>query len=245
MGHISGEGLLKEAALESLVSEGFDDYIKKKQRRFMSKRSMIRYIVLSLVLVVAACDRGSELEAAGPEAAELAVEDEAGEPGGLVQNEEAKMSIYDFSVETISGEQVNLSEYAGEVLLVVNVASECGYTPQYEGLQELWTRYQEQGFAVLGFPTNDFGDQEPGTNEEIAAFCTGSFGVDFPMFAKITVKGEDKHPLYAHLIQETGEEVQWNFNKYLVDKEGKVLRWFESKVEPLSDEMIQAIEAIL
>lgn len=210
----------------------------------MSRMSLFLTIIAALILAVVGCDKPVEVEE--PEAAQAeAPEEITAELAGEPTQEEESMSIYNFSVDPIAGEATDLSEYKGQVMLIVNVASECGFTPQYEGLQELWERYQDRGLAVLGFPTNDFGGQEPGTNEEIAEFCTGTFGVDFPMYSKITVKGEETHPLYAHLVDETGEEVSWNFNKFLVNREGKVLRRFESKVEPLSEELVGAIEELL
>lgn len=155
------------------------------------------------------------------------------------------MSIYDHQVETITGEPTTLEEYRGNVMLIVNVASECGFTSQYEGLQSLWDTYGTKGLVVLGFPCNQFGGQEPGTEAEIQAFCTKNFGVEFPLFSKIHVKGADQHPLYAELTKATGEEVDWNFNKFLVDADGKVQRRFGGRVEPTSDALVGAIEGLL
>ena len=154
-------------------------------------------------------------------------------------------SIYDFEVETISGRTTTIDEHRGKVKLFVNVASECGFTPQYEGLQTLWERYGDDGLVVLGFPADNFFGQEPGSDEEIAAFCTGEFGVSFPMYSKISVRGSDQHPLYTHLTAHSGENISWNFNKILVDRQGQVVKHFGSRVEPLSDEMMEAIEAEL
>lgn len=173
-----------------------------------------------------------EEESARPEAAPEPVESDA-------------MTIYDFELETIDGKKTTLAEHRGKVMLIVNVASECGFTYQYEGLQALWQEKQGEGLVVLGFPTNDFGGQEPGTNEEIAAFCTGKFAVDFPMYAKLSAKGEKQSPLYAHLTEATGEEVGWNFNKFLVDREGKVVKRFDSKVKPDDEAFRAAIDALL
>lgn len=155
------------------------------------------------------------------------------------------MSIYDHQVETITGEPTTLEEYRGNVMLIVNVASECGFTSQYEGLQSLWDTYGTKGLVVLGFPCNQFGGQEPGTEAEIQAFCTKNFGVEFPLFSKIHVKGADQHPLYAELTKATGEEVDWNFNKFLIDADGKVQRRFGGRVEPTSDALVGAIEGLL
>lgn len=159
-------------------------------------------------------------------------------------------SIYDFTMKNIDGEDVSLSAYKGKVMLIVNVASRCGYTPQYKGLQELHSQYKDQGLVVLGFPSNDFGKQEPGTNEEIKIFCTTKYAVDFPMFAKITVKGEEKHPLYKFLTEkETNPafpgEVAWNFNKFLVDRNGKIVGRFGSKDKPEDEKLVKAIQASL
>jgi glutathione peroxidase len=159
-------------------------------------------------------------------------------------------SIHDFSVKTIGGQEKSLTDYKGNVLLVVNVASECGYTPQYDGLEKLHEQYAARGLRVLGFPANEFGAQEPGTDAEIQAFCTSKFGVKFDMFSKIKVKGEGMHPLYDWLQSkdtnpEFGGPVKWNFNKFLVDRDGKVIGRFEHKVEPLAGEVTAAIEKAL
>jgi glutathione peroxidase len=154
-------------------------------------------------------------------------------------------NIYEIPVNRITGEETTLAEHKGKAMLIVNVASACGYTRQYPGLQELSVAYRERGLVVVGFPSNDFGGQEPGTNEEIAAFCTGKYSVDFPMYAKIPVKGADQHPLYKLLTETTGQQVTWNFNKFLVDRDGKIIKRFDSKVEPNSEELRAAIEALL
>lgn len=157
-------------------------------------------------------------------------------------------ALADISVKTIKGADATLGDYAGKALLVVNVASRCGLTPQYEGLEKLYDDYEDKGLVVLGFPANDFAGQEPGTNEEIETFCTTNFGVDFPMFEKITVKGEDKHPLYAELIAQSdtpGEEVAWNFEKFLVSRDGHVVKRFSPRTTPDDPELIAAIEAVL
>lgn len=155
-------------------------------------------------------------------------------------------TVYDFTLDTIDGSPRSLSDFKGKVLLLVNTASECGYTPQYEGLQKLQATYEKRGFTVIGFPSNDFGGQEPGSNKDIKAFCSTKFGVTFPLFSKITVKGPNKHPLYAMLVQTPPEgEVSWNFNKFLVGKDGKVIARYDSKVTPESPELVQAIEKAL
>lgn len=156
----------------------------------------------------------------------------------------AASSIHDFQMKSISGDTVSLSDYEGKVLLVVNVASRCGFTPQYEGLQALHEKYKDKGVVVMGFPANNFGAQEPGTDAEIKTFCSRTYGVDFPMFSKISVKGADKHPLYQFLTAD-GEEVPWNFTKFLIGKDGKVIRRFEPDVEPLSGDLTAAVDAAL
>ena len=159
-------------------------------------------------------------------------------------------SVHEFTMKSLDGKQVPLASFKGKVMLVVNVASQCGYTYQYEGLQALYVKYKDRGLVLAGFPANNFGEQEPGTDEEIGAFCRSKFGVTFPMFSKISVKGADKAPLYQFLTDpranpRTGGEIQWNFTKFLVDRSGKVLRRFEPEVEPESKEIQAAIEAAL
>lgn len=157
----------------------------------------------------------------------------------------ADTQVSDIAVKDIDGKDTTLKTYAGKVLLIVNVASECGYTPQYAGLQALHEKMSGQGFAVLGFPCNDFGGQEPGSEAQIKSFCTENYKVTFPMFFKVSIKGEAKHPLYAALQSAVGGEVGWNFEKFLIGKDGKVLKRFTSEVAPDSPELLQAIEAAL
>ena len=158
--------------------------------------------------------------------------------------------MLEFTLNSIDGKPAPLSEYKGKVVLIVNVASNCGFTPQYEGLEAVYRKYKDQGFVVLGFPANNFGGQEPGTNEEIKTFCTRKYSVTFPMYSKISVKGDDKAPLYQFLTDkqahpETGGEIKWNFTKFLVGKDGKVIARFESPVKPESPEVTAAIEKAL
>lgn len=162
----------------------------------------------------------------------------------------AARSVHEFTMDALNGTPTPLANFKGKVMLVVNVASQCGYTPQYEGLQALYVKYKDRGLVVAGFPANNFGGQEPGTNAEIGAFCRSKYGVTFPMFAKISVKGKDQAPLYRFLTDKTanpktGGEIQWNFTKFLVDRNGKVIRRFEPDVEPQSKELTAAIEAAL
>lgn len=165
-------------------------------------------------------------------------------------SEMTENSVLDFSLKDIDGKDVKLDAYRGKLLLLVNVASKCGYTPQYEGLQALYARYQSQGLVVLGFPANNFMGQEPGTNEEIKTFCTLKYKVTFPMFAKISVKGDDIHPLYRFLTSKTtnpdfGGDINWNFNKFLVNRSGKIAARFETKDKPEGEKVVQAIEGLL
>jgi len=145
--------------------------------------------------------------------------------------------IFDIAVRTIDGRDITLSEYRGKVLLIVNTASKCGFTPQYAGLEQLYKRYKDQGFVVLGFPCNQFAGQEPGSEAEIASFCSLNYGVTFPMFAKIDVNGPNRHPLYRHLISRKpgllgSGSIKWNFTKFLVDREGRVVKRFGPAVKP-------------
>jgi glutathione peroxidase len=154
-------------------------------------------------------------------------------------------TAHDFSAKTIKGENKSLADYKGNVLLVVNVASECGLTPQYKGLEALHQKYAGKGLRVLGFPANEFGAQEPGTNDQIAAFCEKNYGVSFDMFGKVKVKGDGIDPLFAWLTKETGGDIKWNFGKFLVGKNGEILARFEPQVEPESAEVTSAIERAL
>jgi len=158
-------------------------------------------------------------------------------------------SIFDYKMKDIDGKEVSLDKYKGKVILVVNVASKCGYTPQYEGLQKLYERYKDNGLVILGFPANNFNGQEPGSDEEIKQFCTLNYGVEFPMFSKVSVKGEDQAELFSFLTQAqnpdfTGE-IKWNFEKFLINKEGDLIRRFRSNVEPESDEIVSAVTEAL
>jgi len=157
-------------------------------------------------------------------------------------------SIHDFTVDTIQGEPVSLAQYAGKVVLLVNVASKCGNTPQYEGLEAMYEKYKDQGLVILGFPANNFGGQEPGTNEEILEFCTRTYDVNFPMFSKISVKGDDIAPLYAYLTgpeSPRGGDITWNFEKFLADRSGKIIGRFDPSMKPEEPEFVAAIEAAL
>jgi glutathione peroxidase len=168
----------------------------------------------------------------------------------LSLNSNDASSPLDFRMVSIDGLEIDLSQYKGKVLMMVNVASECGLTPQYDALQAIYQEYHERGLVILGFPANNFGSQEPGTDSEIKQFCRLNYGVTFPMFSKISVKGDDQHPLYAFLTGvETNPsyagEIRWNFTKFLVGRDGQVVARFESKVTPNSSEVISALERAL
>jgi glutathione peroxidase len=158
----------------------------------------------------------------------------------------AASGIYGFTLNSIDGKPAPLADYKGKVVMIVNVASQCGYTPQYSALEAIYEKYKDQGFVILGFPANNFGAQEPGTNEEIKTFCTRKYSVTFPMYAKISVKGDDQAPLYAYLTKDTGAgisgDIKWNFTKFLIDRNGKVVQRFEPAVTPDSKEVTGAIE---
>jgi glutathione peroxidase len=154
-------------------------------------------------------------------------------------------SVYEFTMNSIDGAPLPLSSFKGKVLLIVNVASFCGFTPQYEQLEAVYEKYKDQGFVIAGFPANNFGAQEPGTNEEIKTFCTRKYNVKFPIYSKISVKDPDKAPLYQYLTETAGGEIKWNFTKFLIDRNGKIIARFESPVKPDSPEVIAAIEKAL
>ena len=157
-------------------------------------------------------------------------------------------SLYDIKLKDIDGKDTTLAAYKGKAVLIVNVASKCGYTKQYSGLEATYQKYKDQGFAILGFPCNQFNGQEPGTNEEIKQFCSSKYGVTFPLFDKLEVNGANRHPLYVALAGKDSPfpgDIKWNFNKFLVGKDGKILKRFDSGVKPDSEELTKAIEAAL
>jgi glutathione peroxidase len=159
-----------------------------------------------------------------------------------------KVSVLDLDARKLGGDVESLTRYRGQVLLIVNTASRCAYTPQYEGLQNLYARYRERGFSVLGFPSNDFGKQEPGNDSEIASFCGSTYGVEFPMFSKIRVRGDDIHPVYRYLTAlpaPIGGAVQWNFQKYLIDRRGNVIARYAPSVRPEHPDLVAEIERLL
>jgi glutathione peroxidase len=172
-------------------------------------------------------------------------------PGCMAQEKELSVnSLYDIEVKTIDGEPMLMEHYKGKVLLIVNTASKCGFTGQYDGLQKLYEMYEDKGFVVIGVPSNDFMGQEPGTNEEIQSFCKLSYGVTFPMFEKVAVKGKNQHDLYAYLTSkktnpEFGGKISWNFNKFLISRDGQIENRFGSRAKPDNKELISAIETEL
>ena len=159
----------------------------------------------------------------------------------------ARGNIYEFTMDDIDGKPVKLSDYKGKVLLIVNVASKCGNTPQYKALEQMYEKYKDQGLVVMGFPANEFGGQEPGTNAEVKEFCTSTYNVKFPMFSKIVVKGEGTHPLYQWLLGQTDDhsDIDWNFAKFLVDKDGKVITRFKARTKPTDEKIVAAVESAL
>jgi len=161
----------------------------------------------------------------------------------------AASSIYDFTLPSIDGKPAPLSNYKGKVILLVNVASRCGFTPQYTALESSYEKYKDQGFVILGFPANNFGSQEPGTNQEIKTFCQSKYSVTFPMYGKVSVKGDDQTPLYSYLTKEANPavkgDIKWNFTKFLVDRNGKVVARFEPDVTPDAPQVTAEIEKLL
>ncbi len=170
-----------------------------------------------------------------------------GQHGGDLTRATRSTSVYDFTLKDIDGNLLPLQQFHGKVLLLVNTASFCGNTPQYEALQTMYEQYREQGLEILAFPANNFGRQEPGTNTEIKNFCYTKYSLTFPLFSKISVKGDDKHPLYRYLTEDSPfpGEVEWNFQKYLVDRKGNVVARYRPRTEPLSSEIVQDLETAL
>lgn len=161
----------------------------------------------------------------------------------------AASNIYGFTLPLLNGKDAPLANYKGKVVLVVNVASRCGFTPQYTALESIYEKYKDQGFVIIGFPANNFAGQEPGTNDDIAKFCTGKYNVQFPVYGKISVKGDDQAPLYTYLTKEANPalagDIKWNFTKFLVDRNGNVVQRFEPATTPDSPQVIAAIEQLL
>ncbi len=161
--------------------------------------------------------------------------------------QETPKTIYDFTVDTIDGQKKSLVDYKGKVMLIVNTASRCGFTPQYKGLEALYQETKDKGFEVLAFPANNFMGQEPGSNESIKQFCALNFKTTFPLFSKISVNGDGIHPLYAYLTNESGFNgpISWNFNKFLINRDGKVIARFDSRTEPQAEELVSKLKEVL
>lgn len=208
----------------------------------MSTARVLTVTFASILLLATACqpetaERGSEKKS---DTTAVAFKAQAVSASG-----EAKCDgPLNYEMQNIEGTPVSLCDYAGKVVLAVNTASFCGYTPQYEQLEALYQKYRERGFVILGFPANEFGDQEPGSDKDIKSFCEEKYNITFPMFSKTVVKGENPNPFYKALIQKTGEEPLWNFHKYLIDRNGNVAS-YESAVRPLSKPLMADIEKIL
>jgi glutathione peroxidase len=210
-------------------------------------RSLTALVALPIVLAVAAC--GGAPAAAKTEPAKTTAAPATPAPAPTAPVAQAAGPILDHEVETLDGVKQKLSDYRGKAVLLVNVASQCGYTPQYAQLQELYGKYKDRGLVVLGFPSNDFGEQEPGDAAQIKEFVTSKYAIDFPMMAKLHAKGPEIAPLYKTLTQDTPEgikgEVKWNFTKFLVDPTGKVVARFDSGVDPMGPELVAAVEKSL
>ena len=163
------------------------------------------------------------------------------------KTDSTKINYRQIPFKTITGEQTSLAQFKGKVVLIVNVASECGFTPQYAGLEKLYQNYKKDGLVVIGFPANNFGHQEPGTNEEILSFCQTKFDVTFPMMSKVSVLGDDIHPLFKYLTEDSNipGEIKWNFSKFLLDRDGNLVDRFVSKDEPMSDKIVDKIKELL
>ncbi|MEM6536518.1 MAG: glutathione peroxidase [Pseudomonadota bacterium] len=216
------------------------------------KNALMMIGTFGVLVAGAACSRGNANEASeaaagtSVSATSTVAENSASDDSKDTKGQDA-MSAHDFSFNAIDGESLPMSEFAGKAVLVVNTASRCGYTPQYDGLQALYEKYQEQGLVVLGVPSNDFGGQEPGVEEDIKKFCETNFNVRFPLTEKTVVKGEGAHPFYKWAVSTLGDQnaPKWNFHKFLVDKEGALVGAFTSNVEPLSGELTSAVERAL
>ena len=206
------------------------------------KKASACFLLVSLTIAGVSCDSETP-QAEQPTNPQAAASAEVRAPA-------ATKPLYAFELSDLDGSPVKLGRYSGKALLLVNVASKCGYTKQYAGLQALYEKYQDKGLVVLGFPANNFGSQEPGSNDEIKAFCTTTFNVTFPMFAKISVKGDDIHPLYAFLTSaeanpDCAGDIKWNFSKFLVNRAGDVVGRYDSSVEPMSAALTGDIEKTL
>jgi len=218
----------KRAFVEHVAAAVFA-LARRAARRLTHNRPVrLAYGALSLVPALVSCNHGAQTGSAPP------------------SRSAATMNVYSTPIKTLEGEATNLERYAGEVTLLVNVASYCGNTPQYTGLEALNTRFKSRGFSVLGFPSNDFGQQEPGTAAEIREFCSSKYKVTFPLFEKVqTKKGDGQSPLYAKLGDASGKLPTWNFGKYLIGRDGQVIQYFDPKTQPDDTKLVAAIEQAL
>lgn len=215
---------------------------------FRSCRSFAAITVCLGALLVGCSEENGASSASNEQLTEDKPRSVAEKDNTMSMSNPSKAYVLHHEIEMIDGETRSLEDYKGSVLMLVNVASRCGYTKQYEQLEEIYRQYKDRGFVVIGFPANNFGAQEPGTNEEIAEFCSSTFDVTFPMAAKISVKGDDTHPLYAQLAEQElpiGGEPGWNFTKFLVARDGQVVERVDTKVSPDDPEVIASIEKLL
>lgn len=205
----------------------------------MNRKFLATALIISSMTVTAGCSRITSQNVSNT----TLVNNKSNQEG----NRKLNKNIYDLSVKTMDGEVKQLSDYKGKVLLIVNVASKCGFTSQYEGLEKIYEANKDKGFEILAFPCNDFGEQEPGSNDEIRTFCETKYNVSFPLFDKVQVLGDNKNPLYERLINnsEPAGDIGWNFEKFLIDKEGNIAGRYKSKVKPESEELLSAIDAEL
>ena len=209
----------------------------------MRLTSIAKRTLAGALVLMAACSPGylSHVRTAG------AAPGPAAEPMEGIMMAAQAGSVYDFTLNDIDGKPMPLTHFRGKVLLLVNTASFCGNTPQYGDLQRMYEKYRDQGFEILAFPANNFGQQEPGTNDEIKSFCYTKYSLTFPLFSKISVKGGDKHPLYRYLTEQSPfpGEVEWNFQKYLVDRSGNVVARYHHRTKPLAEDVVRDVERVL
>ncbi|HUN82313.1 MAG TPA: glutathione peroxidase [Phycisphaerae bacterium] len=212
---------------------------------------MTRNFMVAAVLALAGAVFFSGMAWAGPDDEKAPKKKTEKEKGKRKASKVAgEFPALSFTMKDIDGQDQDLRQYAGKVVLMVNVASQCGFTSQYKGLQSLYAKYKDKGFVILGFPANEFGHQEPGSNEEIKAFCTSKYSVTFPMFAKTKVKGQGINPLYKYLTDEKaghkfGGDIKWNFTKFLINRRGEIVDRFDSRVKPDEDKLVQAVDKAL
>jgi len=207
-------------------------------------------IILAVLMAAATCTAdvaGQAADTTKVKGSPVTIQSASFTPAGRQGTQTMQPDYMNIPFKTISGHDSTLAAFKGKVILIVNVASKCGHTPQYAGLEKLYEQYKSKGLVLIGFPANNFGGQEPGTNEQIASFCKTTYGVTFPMMAKISVKGEDKHPLFVQLTEKSNipGEIKWNFSKFLLDRSGKLVARFPSEVEPADPQLTSKIESLL